>query len=95
MKKADDELNRLLKAAAAAPQAPPGAAVFALEARVLGHWRGAARADSGEFLVSWFRRAAICGAMLAVGSLAWNELPTRQSVELTMADSTMSMGVEP
>ncbi len=95
MKQAQEELNRLLKAAAAAPKAPPGAARFGLEARVMGDWRGAAPVEGGEFLVAWFRRAAICGAMLAVASVAWNALPTRQSVELTMADSTMGMGVEP
>lgn len=97
MKQADKELDRLLKAAAAAPKAPPGAAVFALEARVLGNWRGMARQESGEFLLAWFRRAAICATILAVASLAWDfgTRPHRQSVELRIADSAMGMGVEP
>ena len=96
MKQADKELDRLLKAAAAAPNAPPSAAVFALEARVLGNWRGMARQESGEFLVAWFRRAAICAVILALASLAWDfGSPHRQSVEMRIADSAMGMGVEP
>jgi hypothetical protein len=96
MKSQDNELNRLFKAAASAPNASPGAARFALEARVLGAWRAAGAADNGEFLVAWFRRAAICGAVLAVASLAWTyHAPTnRAGGEGAVADSAMGMGVE-
>jgi len=97
MKPLDEQLNRLMKAAAAAPGRAPGEAAFPLEARVLGAWRGAAREDTGEFLVAWFRRAAICGCLLALASLAWDfHGPTdRASVEMTIAGSAMGMGVEP
>jgi hypothetical protein len=95
MKHQDDQLNRLFKAAAAA-NPTPGAAVFALEARVMGDWRGMARTDSGEFLVAWFRRAAICGVVLAMATVLWNhERPNRSGAEVAIADSAMGMGVEP
>lgn len=96
MNNVDGELNRLLKAAAAAPAKSPEAAGFALETRVLGAWRGTARADNGEFLVSWFRRAAICGCVLAVASLAWNHhARTHAGAESVIAASALGMGVEP
>ena len=96
MKSQDNELNRLLKAAASAPRPNPGAARFTLEARVLGAWRASGAADNGEFLVSWFRRAAICGAVLAVASLAWtyHAPENRAGGEGAVADSAMGMGVE-
>jgi hypothetical protein len=93
----DEQLNRLLKSAAAAPKPPSGAAAFVLEARVLAHWRASRPDDEGEFLVTWFRRAAICGCVLAVASLAWTH---RESTDfgggaMAVADSAMQMGVEP
>ncbi|HWF19236.1 MAG TPA: hypothetical protein VG754_08210 [Verrucomicrobiae bacterium] len=93
----DEKLNRLLKSAAAAPRPPSGAAAFVLEARVLAHWRASQADDDGAFLVAWFRRAAICGCVLAVASLAWTQVQ-RTDVgggAMAVADSAMQMGVEP
>jgi len=97
MKPVEDQLNRLLKAAAATPKPASGAAAFTLEARVLARWRAARAGDDGEFLVGWFRRAAIAGCVLAVASLAWN-LHGRTDLGggvMAVADSAMTMGVEP
>jgi hypothetical protein len=95
----NDPLNRLLKSAAQAPKPETGAARFALEARVLGGWRAAARAENGDHLVAWLRRAAICACVLAVASLAWNYRALagnhRGGDELAVADATMRTGVEP
>ena len=95
MKAMNEKLDRLLKAAAAAPRPLSGAA-FVLEARVLAGWRALQPVEDGEFLVIWFRRAALCGCMLAVASLAWNH---HQRANLggafAVADSAMHMGVEP
>jgi hypothetical protein len=95
MKPVDKQLDRLLKAAAAAPKPAPGAAVFALEARVLGNWRASLQSESGEFLVVLFRRAAICGCILAVASVAWT-LRERANIGggMAVADSAMRMGVD-
>ena len=95
MKPVDKQLDRLLKAAAAAPKPAPGAAVFALEARVLGNWRTPLQSESGEFLMTWFRRAAICGCILAVASVAWTlHERTNLGGGMAVADSAMRMGVD-
>jgi hypothetical protein len=62
----------------------------------MGAWRAADTADNGEFLVMWFRRAAIGAAVLAVASLAWTfRAPAyRAGGEAAVADSAMGMGVE-
>jgi hypothetical protein len=97
MKPVDGQLNRLFKAAAGAPTKLRQEASFALEAQVLGAWRGSARADNGEFLVAWFRRAALCGCVLAVASLVWNQHPwtNRAGAESVIDASALGMGVEP
>ncbi len=98
MKPLDKQLNRLFKAAAAVPNPPPVAAPFALEARVMGRWRGLTPDDSGEFLVAWFRRAALCGCVLALASVAWTYQERADhpgGSEIAIADSVMRMGVEP
>lgn len=95
MKPVDKQLDRLLKAAAAAPRPVSGAA-FVLESRVLGAWRALKPEDDGKFLVAWFRRAAIGACVLAVASLAWNHYQqTGVGGVMAVADSAMSMGVEP
>jgi hypothetical protein len=93
----DNQLDRLLKSAAAAPAARPGAAVFALETRVMANWRGLTQNDGEDFLIVWFRRAATFGCMLALASLAWSfhARPSQTGAELAIANSAMNMGVEP
>jgi hypothetical protein len=97
MKPLDEQLDRLLKAAADAPAKPQPEESFPLEARVLRAWLGSARADNGEFLVAWFRRAALCGCVLAVASLAWNYHPrtNHAGAESVIDASALGMGVEP
>ena len=96
MKPVDEQLDRLLKSAAQSPKAAAGGPPFGLETRVLAHWRASLRTESGDFLVLWFRRITICAGILAVGSLAWgyHSFSQRSSAEM-VADSAMSMGVEP
>jgi hypothetical protein len=93
----DEQLNRLLKSAAAAPKSPSSAAAFVLEARVLARWRASRPDEDGEFLVTWFRRAAICGCVLAVASMAWTHQESTNfgGGAMAVADSAMQMGVEP
>ena len=96
MKPVDEQLDRLLKSAAQAPRTTAGDPPFGLETRVLAHWRASSRNESGDFLVLWFRRIAICAGILAVASLAWgyHNFSQRSSAEM-VADSAMTMGVEP
>jgi hypothetical protein len=98
MKPLDDQLNRLLKAAASAPRSAPGAAVFAQEARVLGNWRAAlSQGEGGEWMLAAFRRAAICGCILALASVAWTyHGAANGGGALAVADSVLQRGgVEP
>lgn len=99
MNSPNDPLDRLLKSAASAPRTRPAEAGFALEARVLAGWRAAARSENNEFLVAWFRRAALCALALAIVSLAWNYRALAGSDrgydELAVADATMRAGVGP
>jgi hypothetical protein len=93
----DDQLRRLLQSAAAAPKPPSSAALFALESRVLGQWRASLREDAGEFFVAWLRRAAIFGCVLAMASVVWtfHARDNSRGGVMAVADSAMSMGVEP
>jgi hypothetical protein len=98
MKSEHEPLDRLFKSAAAAEKPLAGAAVFALEARVMGAWRGANREEAGEFiLLAWCRRATIGACMLALASLAWSyhQQARVPGAEMAIADSAMTMGVEP
>lgn len=93
-----NQLDRLFKAAAAAPRPAPTAAVFAQEARVLGNWRAAlAQNDGGEWMLAAFRRAAIFGCLLAVATVMWNYHDRGAGGgAFAVADSVMQVGgVEP
>lgn len=92
----DEKLNRLLKAAAKAPTAGPGEAPLGMATRVLACWRAAAQPDGGDFLVVWFRRAALCACMLTVAGLVWSYRASASPGGADMvADAAMSAGVEP
>ncbi|MDB6064456.1 MAG: hypothetical protein JWR26_664 [Pedosphaera sp.] len=90
-------LNRLFKAASGAPKAQSGAATFTLETRVMADWRAKLSEEGGDFLLAWFRRAAICACLLAVASLAWNyqQLTNGGSEDWSGSESAMRIGVEP
>lgn len=100
MKRIDDQLDRLFKSAARAAKPAPKEASFALETRVMGQWRSSLRAENGDFLVVWFRRATIGACLLAAASLAWNYHDLTSGTkgigdELAIADSSMKTGLNP
>lgn len=97
MNPVDRCLNRLFKAASSAPKAPSGEATFALESRVMADWRARMNEEGGDFLLAWFRRAAICACILAVASLAWNyqQLTGNGSDDWSGSETAMRIGVEP
>src|SRR5207245_4170248 len=55
MPKIDHQLRRLLKTAAAAPPRVSGAVPFALETRVLGHWRSSPAEGATQLPAGLFR----------------------------------------
>ncbi len=71
MKPIDEQLSRLLRAAAAAPQAQPHALPFAVEARVLGDWRTIAARGEPLPLLPVFRRGLACACVLMVVALVF------------------------
>jgi hypothetical protein len=65
-------LDRLLRGAARAPRETPAAPPFALEAGVLAQWRAGESGDEPVFLVTLFRRAALCASFVMVLALGWS-----------------------
>ena len=93
----NDPLSRLLKAAARVPKPAPEEPSFALETRVMRHWRAGLQAETGDIAVAWFRRMAIGACVLALASVAWNYQSLASSGgggdELSIADSAVTMGI--
>ena len=90
----DEKLNRLFKAAANAPGPGPAEAPFGLATRVVAGWR-AGHSDPADFLVLWFRRAALCACMLTLLGLVWSYRDSSaQGIGEKVADAAMSAGVE-
>ena len=88
----NQQLDRLLRNAAAAPRAAAANAEvpFPVQARVLGAWR-ANRAENGELagLLHWFRLGLACAsvvAVLAVG-VSWQGVQNEPADELTISAS--------
>ena len=72
MKPIDQSLQRLLNAAAHAPDKLPEAAPLGLETRVLAHWRTGSEEEDVSFLLAFFRRAVFCACLLLALSAAWS-----------------------
>jgi hypothetical protein len=95
MNPVDEQLNRLMKAAKRGAVAAREAPLSAQRARFMTGWRAAARGETGDFWVAWFRFAAIGACVLALASLAWNrhELTFAVGDELSFADAAVRTGV--
>ena len=94
----DHSLNRLLKAAAQAPKAAPGAAPFALEAGVLAEWRAAASEDEFAFLTKLFRHAVVYASLVMLLSIGWNYLGNNKGAAASttaLAEYAMTMKLPP
>jgi hypothetical protein len=75
-------LDRLLNAAAAAPRREAGELPFAMEARVLAHWRQAPAQRQWLMLAPLLRRALACACLLMALAMAVSLLQTpRASLE--------------
>jgi hypothetical protein len=70
----DPALDRLLRAAAQAPKNVATSPSFALETRVLAHWKAGETGDDAAFLAGQFRRAIVCASLVMVLSIAWSWL---------------------
>jgi hypothetical protein len=73
MKPNDHSLERLFKSAARASRPLPSEAPFAVEARVLAHWRRQSPdADELFSLLPLFRRGLTLACLIAVASMAFS-----------------------
>ncbi len=97
MPKIDHQLQRLLKAAAAAPRRAPGAAPFALETRVLGRWRAASAEEAAGIPAGIFRWAVLAAGLVMLVSIALNYrvIATEPANELAIADYAIAMNLTP
>jgi len=97
MKSFQPKLQRLLKAAAAAPKETPGAPPFGLETRVLAHWRSGAAGEDFTPLATIFHRAAICAATILVASAGWTWFENRQDASgaMALANYTITIQLKP
>ena len=83
----DDQLNRLLKAAARAETNSGEGMPFGFDTRVIAHWKKA----PGDLSLMLFRRALACACAVAIATfaLSYKTLSTSQSTELAIADTAM------
>lgn len=100
MKRLDEQLQRLLRAAAAAPAAPVGELSFAVESRVLSAWRQ--RDVGGELaaLIGLFRRGLMLASVVAVAVafVSWQsaqEPVSLTNAEVAAADSVLRLALAP
>lgn len=91
----DRHLDRLFKAAAAAPKEQPGELAFAVEARVLTHWRASRSEGEMPFLLPLFRKglAFACALMVASLALSWREMSRRSADEQTLANAVVNLAL--
>ncbi len=91
-------LNKLLAAAANAPQEPAGAAPLGLETRVLANWRAGRVDDDSASLFAFFRHAALGASLVLVLSAAWtftHRLAGPTDDEATLLDYAIQASVNP
>jgi hypothetical protein len=95
MNSIDQQLERLLKSAARAPQTLSEEAPFAMQSKVLAHWRGvpAGAGDFAQFLLPLLRRAALCACLLMLVSIAFSyrALITGENEEVIIANAAMDL----
>jgi len=72
MKPSDQQLQRMLNAAAMAPCESPGAAPLGLETRVLAQWRAGTAEDDSASLFAFFRHAMVGASLVLALSAAWS-----------------------
>jgi hypothetical protein len=97
MKSINDQLERLLRAAARAPGVAPDTVPFATEQAALAAWRhGLADDDDAEAMLALFRRVlagAFVVALLALGA-SYQELLSNEA-DIEMATAAVQANLDP
>jgi hypothetical protein len=98
MKPTDENLQRLLKAAAKAAPEQPGAPPLGLETRLLAQWRPKGAEDDDLPVFAFFRRAALGASLVLVLCAAWSLAQTGPSMtgdEAAQLDYNIQMSLNP
>jgi hypothetical protein len=98
VKTTTQQLTRLFRAAAAAPQPELEQPSFGLESRIIAQWRlGRVPADWLEWPTLLFRRAAACAFLLALLAFAWtySELSEPPPSHAAVAEYEMQLSFLP
>ena len=97
MNRTDECLNRILKAAARAPQDLPAEPPFWLEARVLAGWRRGLEPAPTALLIPVIQRAFFCACAILVISAAITFRATQEPPpsELVIVDSAIQLNLLP
>lgn len=94
MKRDEQILKRLLKAAGRTPLEIPAAMPFPLEARILAGWRSSAPEDDWLCLSRFFRRAVICAGLVMVASIGWSQLSDAREVPGAVAFASLAQDIQ-
>jgi hypothetical protein len=92
----DAKLNRLFRAAARAPGAPPPVELpFPAEARVLAAWRQSRSDGSSLWLGSWLRVGLAVAVAVAALAVTWSTLRQPPRDEYAVANAALYVAVSP
>ena len=97
MRNMNDPLERLLKAAASAPQELPAEVPYGLEQRILAGWHSLAAHDETSGLLPVFRWAFVCALLAILLSFVFNYRFLSQPTpnEFSIADSVIKLSLLP
>ena len=94
MKRDENILRRLLKAARQSRRGTPISMPFPLEARILAGWRSSAPEKDWLSLARFFRRAVICAGLVMVASIGWSQLSNVREVPGAMALANLAQDIQ-
>ena len=94
MKRDEQILKRLLKAAGQSRREIPATMPFPLEARILAGWRSSAPEDDWLCLTRFFRRAVICAGLIMVASIGWSQLSDAREVPGAVAFANLAQDIQ-
>lgn len=97
MKKSDDPLQRLFRAAAMASNEVPDSPPSNLEDRFIARWRNSEIEDESALLVNLLRRAVVFAGCILALSVGWNWMQSRNenAAETALANYAVNIQLPP
>jgi hypothetical protein len=94
MKKSDDPLPRLFRAAALAADEAPSSPPSNLEDRFIAQWRNSEIEDESALLVNLLRRAVLFAGCILALSVGWNWMQSRNENPTGAALTNYAMNIQ-